>query len=99
HGHFRNEYLTDVNWFELLAGRKLTGCVMGNLTLRKDIPKYMDMYRKGMVDIDGLLTHRFTLDQIKYAIDDSLSGNALKNVVYIGEEIPADKRATNPLWG
>jgi len=98
HGHFRDEFLTDVNWFEMLAGRKLTGCVMGNLTLRKDIPKYMDMYRKGLVDIDGLLTHRFTLDQIKAAIDDSLAGEALKNVVYIGEEIPADKRNTNPLW-
>ncbi|SHI00314.1 hypothetical protein SAMN02745823_03374, partial [Sporobacter termitidis DSM 10068] len=46
---------------------------------------YMDMYRKGMIDIDSLLTHRFTLDQIKEALEDSLKG-ALKNVVVIGGE-------------
>jgi Zn-dependent alcohol dehydrogenase len=95
HGHWRDEYLSDFNWFELLAGRRLTGCVMGNLMLRRDIPKYMDMYRRGLVNIDALLTHRFTLDRIKDAIDDSLAG-ALKNVVYIGAEIPADKLDTVP---
>ncbi|MDR0875791.1 MAG: zinc-binding dehydrogenase [Clostridiales Family XIII bacterium] len=90
HGHHNHEHMDEINWFDLLLGRKLTGCVMGNLILRKDIPKYMDMYRKGIVDIDSLLTNRFTLDQIHEALVDSTQG-ALKNVVYIGAAIPADK--------
>jgi Zn-dependent alcohol dehydrogenase len=90
HGHPRHEIMDEINWFDVLLGRKLTGCVMGNVTLRRDIPIYMDMYRKGLVDIDGLLTNRFPFERIKEALDDSLKG-ALKNVVYIGEEIPADK--------
>jgi Zn-dependent alcohol dehydrogenase len=45
----------------------------------------MDMYRRGMIDIDSLLTHRFTLDQIKEALEDSMKG-ALKNVFVIGGE-------------
>ena len=91
HGHYNHEHMDEINWFDLLLGRKLTGCVMGNVVLRKDIPRYMDMYRKGIVDIDSLLTNRFTFDEIKEALIDSTQG-ALKNVVYIGEEIPVDKR-------
>lgn len=72
-----------------LRGRKMTGCVMGGVTLRRDIPKYMEMYRNGQIDIDSLLTNRFTLDQIEEALEDSCSG-ALKDVVYIGCPIPED---------
>jgi Zn-dependent alcohol dehydrogenase len=85
HRERENEMLDDVCAWEFLHSRKLTGCVMGGVTLRRDIPKYMDMYRKGMVDIDALLTKRFPLDRIKEALDDSMTGS-LKNVVVIGGE-------------
>jgi Zn-dependent alcohol dehydrogenase len=78
-----NEMMGDVCYMEFLAGKRITGSVMGGVTLRRDIPKYMDMYRRGMIDIDGLLTRRYPLDSIKEALEDSLSG-ALKNVVVIG---------------
>ena len=85
HARFEDEYMPDMNFMEFLLGRRLTGCVMGAVTLRRDIPLYMDMYRKGLVDIDSLLTHRFTLDQIGEAIEDSLH-SALKNIIVIGGE-------------
>lgn len=85
HELHENEYMNELNYFDVLTGKRLTGSVMGAVTLRRDIPKYMDMYRKGMIDIDALLTHRFTLDQIKEALEDSMRG-ALKNVVVIGGE-------------
>jgi Zn-dependent alcohol dehydrogenase len=75
-----NEMLHDIGALELLTGKRVTGSVMGAVTLRRDIPKYMDMYRRGMIDIDALLTNRFPLDQIQEALDDSERG-ALKNVV------------------
>jgi Zn-dependent alcohol dehydrogenase len=80
-----NETMPDMNYMEFLTGKRLTGSVMGAITPRRDIPIYMDMYRRGMIDIDSLLTHRFTLDQIKEALEDSMKG-ALKNVVVIGGE-------------
>lgn len=81
-----NEMMNEVCYMEFLAGKRLTGSVMGAVTLRRDIPKYMEMYRCGMLDIDSLLTHRFTLDQIKEALEDSMKG-ALKNVVMIGGDM------------
>lgn len=86
-GHERpeNEFMPDMNYMDFLRGRHLTGCVMGGVTLRRDVPLYMDYYRKGLVDIDSLLTRRFSLDQIREAIDDAQKG-ALKNVIVIGGE-------------
>jgi Zn-dependent alcohol dehydrogenase len=43
------------------------------------------MYRKGFLDVNALLTNRFSLDQISEAIDDAQKG-ALKNVIVIGGE-------------
>ena len=83
HELWENEYMSEINFMEFLAGKRVTGSVMGAVTLRRDIPLYMDMYRKGLIDVDSLLTHRFTLDQIKEALEDSTKG-ALKNVVVIG---------------
>ena len=86
-GHARreDEMMSDLCYMDLLYGRNVTGSVMGGVILRRDIPIYMDMYRRGLVDIDSLLTNRFTLDQIREAIEDAQKG-ALKNVVVIGGE-------------
>ncbi|MDR0937112.1 MAG: alcohol dehydrogenase catalytic domain-containing protein [Oscillospiraceae bacterium] len=86
HELWENEYLHNINGMELLFGKRITGSVMGAINLRKDIPIYMDYYRTGRVDIAALLTNRFTLDNIKEALEDSTKG-ALKNVVYIGSDI------------
>lgn len=90
HGHRRDEVCHELNYFDFLKGKRLTGCVMGGVTLRRDIPKYMEMYRHGQIDIDSLLTNRFDLDHIKEALEDSCNGTTLKNVVYIGCPIPKD---------
>ena len=86
-GHARpeDEMLGDFCAMEFLSGKKFTGSVMGALNLRRDLPKYQDMYRKGIIDIDSMLTHRFTLDTLNEAFADAEHG-ALKNVVVIGAE-------------
>ena len=85
HEHPRNEVMGDFNFMEVLLGKRITGSVMGAVTLRRDIPKYMDMYRRGYLPLNELLTNRFKLDDIQEALDDSERG-ALKNVVICNEE-------------
>lgn len=85
-GHERpeNEMLGDVSAMEFLSGRRITGSVLGgDVRLRRDLPKYMDMYRKGLLPIDKLLTGRYQFEEIKEALDNALTGS-LKNVVVIG---------------
>jgi Zn-dependent alcohol dehydrogenase len=69
---------------EFMLGKRFTGSAMGAVTLRRDIPKYMDMYRKGMVDIDSMLTRYFPLEQINEAFDDYIKNGAVKNVIVVG---------------
>jgi len=71
---------------EVLLSKKITGCVMGGVTLRRDIPKYMEMYRTGQLELDSLLTNTFKLDDIQEALIDSEKGIALKNLVICNEE-------------
>ena len=85
HGHPDEEGMAEFNFMEFLRGKKVTGSILGAISLRRDMPKYMDMYRLGLVDIDELLTNRFKLDDIQAALDDSERG-ALKNVVVCNEE-------------
>ena len=85
HEHPRNEGMEDFNFMEVLLSKKLTGCVMGGVTLRRDIPKYMEMYRAGQIDVDALLSNKFRLDDIQEALDDSERG-ALKNIVVCDDD-------------
>jgi len=85
HGRPEDEMLDDFGAMEFLPGKRFTGSVMGAVKMRRDIPKYMDYYRKGIVDIDCMLTNKFTLDQLNEAYYDAEHG-ALKNIVVIGGE-------------
>ena len=85
HGRPEEEMLDNVCAMEFMQGKRFTGSVMGAVKLRRDIAKYMDMYRKGIIDIDCMLSNKFTLDQLNEAYDDAERG-ALKNIVIIGGE-------------
>ena len=85
HGRREDEMMDDFCAMDFLQGKKFTGSVMGAVKLRRDIAKYSDYYRKGIIDIDCMLTNRFTLDQLNEAYYDAEHG-ALKNIVVIGGE-------------
>jgi len=52
----------------LLAERKYIGSIGGSSRPDKDFPHYVRMYREGELDLDALVTRRFTLDQINEAV-------------------------------
>ena len=41
-----------------------------------DIPRYLALYRRGKLNLDGLITHRFPLDKINEALDVVRGGEA-----------------------
>ena len=86
HGRPEEEMLGDFCAMEFMQGKRFTGSAMGAVKLRVDIPKYMEYYRNGIVDIDSMLTNKFTLDQLNEALYDSEHSGALKNIVVIGGE-------------
>jgi Zn-dependent alcohol dehydrogenase len=66
-----------------LAGRnqRILGSKMGTSVIARDIPALLQRYQDGELELDGLISRRFSLDQIDEALDEVRSGTALRNVI------------------
>ncbi len=64
-------------------GQSLIGCKMGDVVLRRDIPWMVELYQQGRLKLDQLISSHWTLEQINQAIDDTRSGAAKRNVIWL----------------
>jgi Zn-dependent alcohol dehydrogenase len=69
-----------------LAGRnqRILGSRMGTSVVARDIPALMQRYHDKQLELDGLVSKTFSLDQINEAMDEVRSGAALRNVIVFG---------------
>jgi Zn-dependent alcohol dehydrogenase len=51
----------------LVNEKKFIGSIGGSCSPDQDFPKYLDWYDQGLLNLDALVTERFTLDQINEA--------------------------------
>jgi S-(hydroxymethyl)glutathione dehydrogenase/alcohol dehydrogenase len=56
--------------FDLICGKQIQGSWGGESNPEDDIPKFAQLYRKGKLPLEKLLTRRYSLDQINEALDD-----------------------------
>ncbi|MCO5731147.1 zinc-dependent alcohol dehydrogenase family protein [Rhizobium sp. SSA_523] len=61
--------------------RILKGSYLGSGVPARDIPRFLNLYRRGKLPIDRLLTHRFRLDEINDGFDRLADGSALRQIV------------------
>src|SRR6266566_7976394 len=55
--------------FQLVTGRVWRGTAFGGARGRTDVPRIVDWYMQGKIDIDSLITHRLPLEKINDAFD------------------------------
>ena len=67
--------------FQLVTGRNWRGSAFGGARGRTDVPKIVDWYMEGKINIDDLITHTMPLDQINHAFDLMHSGESIRSVV------------------
>ena len=67
--------------FQLVTGRKWEGSAFGGARGRTDVPKIVDWYMEGKIDIDSLITHTLTLDNINDGFQLMKSGESIRSVV------------------
>ncbi|MEQ8655588.1 MAG: alcohol dehydrogenase catalytic domain-containing protein [Kiloniellales bacterium] len=65
-------------------GVSIVGSKMGSARPHLDVPRLIDLYRSGKLDLDGLVAQRFALKQINEALDAARSGASLKNLIVLG---------------
>ncbi|MBT3808459.1 MAG: zinc-binding dehydrogenase, partial [Rhodospirillaceae bacterium] len=67
--------------FQLVTGRTWQGTAFGGAKGRTDVPKIVDWYMDGKINIDDLITHVLPLDQINDAFDLMHKGESIRSVV------------------
>jgi len=67
--------------FQLVTGRQWKGTAFGGARGRTDVPKIVDWYMDGKIDIDSLITHTMPLPDINRAFDLMHSGESIRSVV------------------
>ena len=67
--------------FQLVTGRVWQGSAFGGARGRTDVPKIVDWYMDGKIDIDSLITHKLSLDQINEGFDLMTRGESIRAVV------------------
>ncbi|NJL69757.1 MAG: zinc-binding dehydrogenase, partial [Microcoleus sp. SM1_3_4] len=67
--------------FQLVTGRVWKGTAFGGAKGRTDVPKIVDWYMDGKIDIDSLVTQIMPIDRINDAFDLMHKGEAIRTVL------------------
>jgi S-(hydroxymethyl)glutathione dehydrogenase/alcohol dehydrogenase len=67
--------------FQLVTGRVWKGTAFGGARGRTDVPKIVDWYMDGRIQIDPLITHQMPLERINDSFDLMHSGESIRSVV------------------
>ena len=67
--------------FQLVTGRVWKGSAFGGARGRSDVPKIVDWYMDGKIDIDSLITHVMPIERINDAFDLMHEGSSIRSVV------------------
>jgi len=67
--------------FQLVTGRVWKGTAFGGAKSRRDVPKIVDWYMDGKIEIDPMITHTMPLDRINDAFDLMHKGESIRSVI------------------
>ncbi|MCE8519356.1 S-(hydroxymethyl)glutathione dehydrogenase/class III alcohol dehydrogenase [Ruegeria pomeroyi] len=67
--------------FQLVTGRVWKGTAFGGAKGRTDVPKIVDWYMDGKIEIDPMITHTLSLDEINKGFDLMHAGESIRSVV------------------
>jgi len=63
------------------TGKTIKGCMYGSANFKVDFPMYLDLYRQKKLDLDGLVTRTYTIDEAPEAFADLESGKNARGVI------------------
>jgi len=66
---------------DLLSGKKLMGAIMGMNHFPVDLPRLVDFYMRGLLDLDTIIAERISLDDVNKGFDRMREGSHARSVV------------------
>jgi S-(hydroxymethyl)glutathione dehydrogenase/alcohol dehydrogenase len=67
----------------MFGEKKLLGSILGSVHSHRDIPRYLDLWRAGRLDLEGMVTAHRPLAEINEAFDDMVAGRGLRTLIDI----------------
>jgi Zn-dependent alcohol dehydrogenase len=67
-----------------VSEKRLVGCLLGSSNSVREVPRLLDLWRAGRLDLEGMVTARRPLAEINEAIADMKAGTGLRTVLEIG---------------
>jgi alcohol dehydrogenase len=67
--------------------RTIKGSYMGSCVPRRDLPRYIEMYRAGLLPVDKLHTHTLPLEEINLGFDRLAQATAVRQIVAFSEDV------------
>jgi NDMA-dependent alcohol dehydrogenase len=84
--HPWNEPSNNIPLIDLtLSEKQVVGSLFGSANPRSDIPKLGELYRKGQLDLDSMVTKTYTLDEISEGYQDMRDGKNIRGVLIYPE--------------
>ena len=65
----------------VLAEKTIKGCWYGSSNVQKDVPKLIELYKKGDLKLDELISRTITLDEINEAFEAMKTGEVARSVI------------------
>nr|WP_202513209.1 zinc-binding dehydrogenase [Streptomyces sp. SID3343] len=75
-------------------GKSLIGSYMGDAVPRRDIPRYLDLWRAGLMPVEQLHTGTVALADLNDAMESLASGEAIRQVIRTSQTLPFDLPGT-----
>jgi S-(hydroxymethyl)glutathione dehydrogenase/alcohol dehydrogenase len=67
--------------YQFLAEKKIQGSMMGSNRFRIDLPRYVDMYLTGTLNLDDLVSNRLPLHDVNAAFEAMKAGEIARDVI------------------
>jgi S-(hydroxymethyl)glutathione dehydrogenase/alcohol dehydrogenase len=80
HSMAETEVTLSLTWLTLLE-KQLVGTIFGSANMRYDIPHLLRLYEQGQLDLDGMVTQNYKLEDINQGYADMLSGKNIRGVL------------------
>ena len=61
--------------------KRVQGSCMGSNQFRKDMPRYIELYKQGRLKIDSLVSQKLKINEINKAFDDMQTGEVARSVI------------------
>jgi Zn-dependent alcohol dehydrogenase len=68
-----------------MTGKRLQGALFGSCAPRNDVPMLLDLYMRGDLKLDELVTTRYGLEDINQAFADMRDGSNIRGLIHFDQ--------------